>query len=78
MLPVRPLVEFLEHSARPMLRLETVCPGSWGWHGGCSRRWGRHASWRQQEMGQGRFTSLQEKMVWGKEEGTPFQGRQMS
>ena len=30
MLPVRPLVEFLEHSARPMLRLETVCPGSWG------------------------------------------------
>ena len=28
--------------------------------------------------GQGRFTSLQEKMVWVKEEGTPFQGRQMS
>ena len=46
MLPVRPLVELLEHTARPMLRLETVGPGSWGWHGagedmlpGGSRRW---------------------------------------
>ena len=29
-------------------------------------------------MGQGRFTWLQEKMVWGTEEGTPSQGRQMN
>ena len=54
MLPVGPLVEFLEHLAWPMLRPETVCPGSWGWHGGCSWCRGRHASWRYASNGTGK------------------------